>query len=312
LEYDACAADHNHLGYNEPDTVLVAQLMGRRPERPARGGAEAPSVLYAIPNRRTTTRIVALPMLWETPLRTGNLRDPNGPQVTFAFESFIDELAAAAKADPVQFRLGMMAGVNEDAVFRKARSLAVVNAAAKAYGWDARSSPKPRAAARGNVLTGRGIAYTYRSNTIAATIAEVEVNRRTGRVWVKRLVCAHDCGLAINPEGLRHTVECGMLHALSRALWEEVQFDTQRVTSVDWASSPTLRHSDTPESIEVVLVNGDPNPGRPDLPPYGAGETSHKPLIAAVANAIYDATGVRLRRPPFRSERVLAALKAAG
>ena len=111
----------------------------------------------------------------------------------------------------------------EDDVFRKARSLAVVRAAAKAYGWDARPSPKPRAAAsRGKVLSGRGIAYTYRSNTIAAVIAEVEVNRETGRVWVKRLVCAHDCGLAINPEGLRHTVECGMLHGLSRALWEEV------------------------------------------------------------------------------------------
>ncbi|MEO6080425.1 MAG: molybdopterin cofactor-binding domain-containing protein [Steroidobacteraceae bacterium] len=312
LEYDACALDLNHLGYNEPDTVLVAQLMGRRPERPARGGAETPSSMYVIPNRRTTTRVVGLPMIWETPLRTGNLRDPNGPQVTFAFESFIDELAVAAKADPIQFRLDLMAEAKEDGVFRKARSIAVVRAAAKAYGWDTRYSPRPRAAAtRGNLLSGRGIAYTYRSNTIAATIAEVEVNRETGRVWVKRLVCAHDCGLAINPEGLRHTVECGMLHALSRALWEEVQFDTEKVTSVDWASYPSLRHTDTPANIEVVLVNGDPNPERPDLPPYGAGETSHKPLIAAVANAIYDATGVRMRRVPFRSEKVLAAIRNA-
>jgi nicotinate dehydrogenase subunit B len=312
LEYDACAVDYNHLGYNEPDTVLIAQLIGRRPERPAKGSAAVPSVMYAIPNRRTTTRVVGLPMIWETPLRTGNLRDPNGPQVTFAFESFIDELAAAAKADPVQFRLEMLDAAKEDDVFRKSRSLAVVRAAAKAYGWDARPSPQARAAAsRGALLSGRGIAYTYRNNTVVAVIAEVDVNRETGRVWVKRLVCAHDCGLAINPEGLRHTVECGMLHALSRALWEEVQFDTEKVTSIDWASYPTLRHSDTPETIEVVLVNGDPNPGRPDLPSYGAGETSHKPVIAAVANAIYDATGVRLRRPPFRSERVLAALKAA-
>ena len=278
LEYDACAVDHNHLGYNEPDTVLIAQLMGRRPERPAKGSAEAPSVMYAIPNRRTTTRIVGLPMIWETPLRTGNLRDPNGPQVTFAFESFIDELAAAAKADPVQFRLDMLEQAKEDGVFRKARSLAAVRAAAKAYGWDARPSPKPRtAASRGKLLSGRGIAYTYRSNTIAAVIADVEVNRETGRVWVKRLVCAHDCGLAINPEGLRHTVECGMLHALSRALWEEVQFDTEKVTSVDWVSHPSLRHSDTPETIDIVLVNGDPNPGRPDLPHYGAGESATNP-----------------------------------
>jgi CO/xanthine dehydrogenase Mo-binding subunit len=136
----------------------------------------------------------------------------------------------------------------------------------------------------------------------------VEVNLDTGRIWAKRLVCAHDCGLAINPLGLRHTIECGMLHGLSRALWEEVQFDTEKVTSVDWASHPSLRHSDTPETIDIVLVNGDPNPERPDLPHYGAGETSHKPLIAAIANAVFDATGVRLRRAPFRRERVLEAL----
>jgi CO/xanthine dehydrogenase Mo-binding subunit len=162
----------------------------------------------------------------------------------------------------------------------------------------------------GPIASGRGIAFTHRNGTVVATIAEVEVNRETGRVWAKRLVCAHDCGLAINPMGLEHTVECGMLHGLSRALWEEVQFDTEKVTSVDWATHPSLRHSDTPESIEVVLVNGDPNPDRPDLPHYGAGEASHKPMIAAVANAVYDATGVRLRRAPFRRERVLEALRA--
>jgi nicotinate dehydrogenase subunit B len=310
LEYDACALDYNHLGYNEPETVLIAQLMGRRPEKPAKGDAETPSVMYGIPNRRMTGRVVGLPMIWETPLRTGNLRDPNGPQVTFAFESFIDELAAAAKADPVQFRLDMLTASTEDEVFRKARSLAVVQAVAKAYGWETRPSPTA-SRVTGSVLTGRGISYTYRSNTVAAVIAEVEVNPQTGRVWAKRLVCAHDCGLVINPEGLHHTIECGMLHALSRALWEEVQFDTEKVTSVDWSSHPSLRHSDTPEKIDVVLINGDPNPNRPDLAPYGAGEGSHKPIIAAIANAIHDATGVRLRRPPFRSERVLAALKAA-
>ncbi len=248
-------------------------------------------------------------MIWETPLRTGNLRDPNGPQVTFAFESFIDELAAAARKDPAQFRLELIEASAEDNVFRRSRSLAVLRAAVDAYGWDARPSPKPRGT--GPIHTGRGIGYTYRSNTVVAVIAEVEVNRDTGGVWVKRLVCAHDCGLAINPMGLKHTVECGMLHGLSRALWEEVQFDTEKVTSVDWATHPSLRHSDTPERIDIVLVNGDPNPSRPDLPHYGAGETSHKPMIAAVANAIHDATGVRLRRAPFRKERVLAALRAA-
>jgi nicotinate dehydrogenase subunit B len=312
LDYDAVAADHAHLWYNEPDTVLIAQLMGRRPKEPAKGTAESPTAMYGIPNRRTATRIVSLPLVWETPLRTGNLRDPNGPQVTFAYESFIDEMAAAAKADPVQFRLGLIERSTEDKSHRKARSLAVVRAAAEAYGWDTRPAPRARSAAlRGDVLTGRGIAYTIRSNTVAAVVAEVEVDRKTGRVWAKRLVCAHDCGLVINPDGLKHTVECGMLHGLSRALWEEVQFDAEKVTSVDWASHPSLRHSDCPEKIDIVMVNGDPNPDRPDLAPYGAGETSHKPVIAAVANAIFDATGVRIRRAPFRSEQVLAALRTA-
>jgi nicotinate dehydrogenase subunit B len=230
--------------------------------------------------------------------------------VTFAFESFIDELAFAAQADPVQFRLDLIERGSEDKAFRKARSLAVVRAAAEAYGWETRPAPRPAAAAlRGDLLSGRGIAYTVRKSTIAAVIAEVEVDRSTGRVWARRLVCAHDCGLVINPEGLRHTVECGMLHGLSRALWEEVEFDGEKVTSVDWSSHPSLRHSDCPEKIDIVVVNGDPQPGRADLAPYGAGETSHKPVIAAIANAIFDATGVRIRRAPFRSERVLAALQ---
>ena len=309
LEYEACALDFNHLGYNDPDTVLIAQLMGHRSETPAPGRAATPSAMYAIANRRTTAQVVGLPMIWETPLRTGNLRDPNGPQVTFAFESFIDELAAAAQADPVRFRLDLLEDSSEDDLFRRVRSIAVVRAAAEAYGWDTRSSPRRREA--GPILTGRGVGYTIRNRTVVATIAEVEVDRTTGRVWATRLVCAHDCGLVVNPEGLRNTLECGMLHALSRALWEEVRFDGEKVTSVDWLSHPSLRHSDTPEAIDIVLVNGDPDPDRSDLAPYGAGETSHKPLVAAVANAIFDATGVRLRRAPFRRERVLAALRAA-
>ena len=156
--------------------------------------------MYEIPNRRMTSEVVSLPLVWETPLRTGNLRDPNGPQITFASESFIDELAAAANADPVEFRLRLLtAGTTDDSGFKRARSIAVVKAAAEAYGWDPRPSPKPRDT--GNILTGRGIAYSIRSQTVVAEIAEVEVNRQTGHVWVKRLVCAHDCGLVINPLG---------------------------------------------------------------------------------------------------------------
>jgi len=310
LDYEARAADYNHVGYNEPDTVLIAQLMGMRRATPAGGSAATPSDMYAIPNRRMVGHIVSLPLVWETPLRTGNLRDPNGPQSTFAAESFIDELAAAAKADPVRFRLKLLtAGTADDEGFRRQRSIAVVNAVAEAYGWDARPSPRARGA--GRILTGRGMAYSFRGQTIVAEIAEVEVNRETGHVWVKRLVCAHDCGLVINPEALRRTVEGALMHGLSRALHEEVAFDGEKVTSVDWSSSPTLTHADTPERIDVVLVNGDPNPRRPDLPHYGAGEAACKPMIAAVANAIFDATGVRLRRVPFRDARVLTAIKAA-
>lgn len=308
-DYNARSCDHNHVGYNEPDTVLIAQLMGARRARPSAGSSSLPSDMYAIPNRRMKGEVVGLPLVWETPLRTGNLRDPNGPQSTFAAESFIDELAAAAKADSLEFRLKMLAaGSGDDSGFRRARSVAVLKAAAKAFAWDARPSPKP--VGSGNVLTGRGIACSFRGQTVVAEIAEVEVNRQTGHVWAKRLVCAHDCGLVVNPESLRRTVECAMLHSLSRALHEEVQFDTEKVTSVDWGSHPTLRHSDIPASIDIVLVNGDPNPNRPDLPPYGGGEAACKPMLAAVANAIYDATGVRLRRVPFRDARVLAALTA--
>ena len=310
LDYHATSADYCHLGYNEVETVLISQLMGTRRATPAAGSAGTPSEMYAIPNRRAASQVVRMPLVWETPLRTGNLRDPNGPQITFAAESFIDEMAAAASADPVEFRLKLLnAGTADDSGFKRARSIAVVKAAAEAYGWDARPSPRSRGA--GAILTGRGIAYAFRGQTVVAEIAEVEVNRTTGHVWVKRLVCAHDCGLVINPEGLRRTIEGGMLHSLSRALHEEVRFDTEKVLSVDWISHPTLTHADTPEKIDVVLVNGDPNPGRSDLPPYGAGETVCKPMLAAVANAIHDATGVRLRRVPFRDARVLAALRAA-
>ncbi|HEY2379991.1 MAG TPA: molybdopterin cofactor-binding domain-containing protein [Terriglobia bacterium] len=310
-DYAGRAADLNHVGYNEPDTVLIAQLMGKRRATPAPGSAATPNDMYVIPNRRMTMEVVGLPALWETPVRTGNLRDPNGPQSTFAAESFIDELAAAAKTDPLEFRMKLLtASTEDDSAFKRARSIAALKAAKEVFGWDSRPSPKPLG--KGDILTGRGVAYAYRSQTIVAVIAEVEVNRKTGKVWVKRLACGHDCGLVVNPEALRRSVEGGMLHSMSRALYEEVKFDSEKVTSVDWITHPSLTHLDAPEKIDVVIVNGDPNPNRPDLPPYGAGETSHKAGVAAVANAIFDATGVRIRRVPFRPERVLAELKAAG
>ncbi len=309
LDYDLRAADYNHVGYNEAETVLVAQLTGVRKAKPAAGRASFPSDKYTVPTRRMRGSVVPLPLAFETPLRMGNLRDPDGPQVTFASESFIDELAAAAKADPVAFRLALIEqGTGDDAGFKRARSIACIRAAAETFGWTPRPSPGP--IATGDVARGRGMAYAYRSETVAVEMVEVEVHRRTGRVWVKRIVCAHDCGLVINPEALTRTLEGGLLHALSRALFEEARFDDQKMLSVDWATSPTLTHADVPASIEIVQVNGDPNPDRPDLQHYGAGETVCKPMLAAVANAIFDATGVRMRRVPFTATRVLAALKA--
>jgi nicotinate dehydrogenase subunit B len=205
-EYNARACDLNHLGYNDPQTTLIAQLMGTRTARPGGGSASMPSDSYSIPSRRMSAEVVGLPEVWETPLRTGNLRDPNGPQAAFASESFIDEAAVAAKADELDFRMKLLtAGTGADGGFRRARSIAVLKAAAQTYGWDSRPSPKPLGT--GNILNGRGIAYSFRGNSMVAQIAEVEVNRQTGHVSAKRLVCAYDVSLVVNPEALRRTAE---------------------------------------------------------------------------------------------------------
>ena len=145
--------------------MLIAQLMGSRRAGPGGGSAVAClPTCTRFRNRKMAGEVVGLPNVWETPLRTGNLRDPNGPQATFAAESFIDEAAAAAKADPLEFRMKMIqAGTDDDSGFRRARSLAVLKAAAEKYGWDSRPSPKPLG--KGDILTGRGIAYSFRGQT---------------------------------------------------------------------------------------------------------------------------------------------------
>ena len=171
--------------------------------------------------------------------------------MTFAAESFIDELAAAAKADPVEFRMKLLTREHRR---RQRVQAGALDRRGQGGGGSVSAGTPVRRRSRvgtGDILTGRGIAYTFRSQTVVAEIAEVEVNRRTGHVWVKRLVCAHDCGLVINPEGLRRTIEGGMLHSLSRALHEEVQFDTEKVTErgLDLASrrsrTPTRRREST-------------------------------------------------------------------
>ena len=150
---------------------------------------------------------------------------------------------------------------------------------------------------------GRGVALTQRSNTYIAIVAEVEVNKTTGQVAVKRIVCAHDCGLMVNPDGVKNQVEGNVIQGVSRAMYEEVTFDTNGgVTSLDWATYPILRFPDLPE-LEIVLIN------RPEMEPLGAGEGAIIPPPAAIANAIFDATGVRLREGPFTPKRVLAGMK---
>jgi CO/xanthine dehydrogenase Mo-binding subunit len=230
--------------------------------------------------------------LRDTPLNPSNLRAPGKPANIFAVEGFTDEIAASLEVDALEFRTSRL---------RDPRALAVLNRASTAFGWKPRPSPNPEA--RGGWAAGRGVAYVrYKmAENYVATFVEVAVERATGRIDVKRVVCAHDCGLVVNPDALRHQIEGGIVQGLSRALHEEVQFDESRVTSVDWASYPILRFPEVP-SIDVILIE------RPEETLWGGGEASTVPVAAALGNAIFDATGVRLRRVPFTSERVKLAL----
>ncbi len=254
-----------------------------------------PGDRYEFPNSLRYWQTIAPLLEKASPLRTAHLRDPLGPQMHFASESFMDEMALAAGADPVEFRLRYL---------KEERDADVLKAAAERYGWQPRLAG-PRAGPREGVLTGRGVAYTRRNSSVVAVIAEVEVNVATGRVWPRKFVVAADQGIVVNPLWLRRTLEGNIIHATSRTLFEEVRFSSDGVTSVDWLSYPILEMADAPEEIDIVLVD------RPELPPYGAGEPSTRTVAPALANAIFDATGARLRRAPFTPERVLDALNAS-
>ena len=234
----------------------------------------------------------------ESPFWTGPLRSPNRLQNTFAHECFLDELAAHSKADPVEYRLRHL---------RDPRLIAVVNEVAKAANWEVRPSPKP-AARKTGVVTGRGMASVLYEgdNGYSALVAEVEVNQDTGSVVVKRFVVCNDVGPVSNPDGLRNQIEGGALQGLSRALMEEVTWDDQKVTSFDWRTYHTLPLGFDVPKVEAVLLN------RPDQEATGAGETSITVVAAALGNAIFDATGARIRQIPFTPERVKAALAARG
>jgi nicotinate dehydrogenase subunit B len=145
---------------------------------------------------------------------------------------------------------------------------------------------------------GRAIAYAQRSGAVVAIVAEVEVDRRSGSIWARKFTVAHDCGLIINPDGLRRCIEGNVVQGTSRALAEEVAFDRAKVTSTDWLSYPILDITEAPEAFDIVLINC------PELPSAGAGESSIRPVAAALANAVFDATGVRLRRAPLTPARL--------
>lgn len=224
---------------------------------------------------------------------TAWMRAPGQFETTFAMESFIDELAAAAKQDPLEFRLKYL---------KEPRTIGVLKAAAKLYGW------QPRAAfsagkQSGPKAKGRGIAWVNRDDSRVATIMDVEVDQKTGEIRVVRAVVAHDNGLVISPDGMRNQIEGNIVQSISRTLHEEVTFNNAHVTSRDWASYPILRFHEIPDSIDIVLVNSSP-----EFMSTGGGEPSTCPTAAAISNAVYDAVGVRLHQMPFRPERVKAAM----
>lgn len=243
---------------------------------------------YEVPNVRVVAHLMK-----NTPLVVSNLRAPGKIANVFAVESFTDELAAAAGMDPLAFRLSKLTDP---------RAIDALTRTGQAFGWQARPSPNPDAK-QGSLLTGRGVAYMrYKQNeNYVAMAMEVTVDPASGKIVVTRVTCAHDCGLVVNPDALRNQVEGCIVQTLSRTLHEEVTFDKSHVTSVDWASYPVLTFAEVP-TIDVILIN------RVDQPIIGAGEAATAPVAGALANAVFDATGVRLRTVPFTPERVKAAL----
>jgi CO/xanthine dehydrogenase Mo-binding subunit len=274
---------------SKPKDTLAGQMLGA--DIKSGDGFGLPGDSYGFANKRVAWETIAPLLDRASPLRTSHMRDPVGPQVHFASESFIDEVAAALKVDPVEFRLRYV---------KDPRDIAVIKAATAKAGWQSR--PSPRNDQSGDKVSGRGIAYAQRGQTRVAIVAQVDIDRSTGRIWARKFTVAHDCGQIINPEGLKMAIEGNIVQGVSRTLWEEVKFNTKTVTSVDWMTYPILDITETPGSIESVLLN------HPEIAPSGAGEPSTRPVAAAIANAIFDATGVRIRRVPFSPDNVKSAL----
>jgi nicotinate dehydrogenase subunit B len=271
------AATHLERPFRAPPAKPIPQPEG--------SGDRNAIPLYALPNARVTHQFVP-----EAPLRVSALRSLGAYANVFAIESFMDELARSANADPVAFRLRHL---------QDARAQEVLRLAAERFGWD-RYQRMPR--------RGRGCAFARYKNlaAYAAVALEVEVARDTGLVRITRAVVAVDAGEIVNPDGIRNQIEGGLLQSSSWTLCEEAHFDPTRVTSRDWGGYPILRFAQMPERVDVHLID------RPGAPFLGTGEASQGPSAAAIANAFADATGVRLRDLPLHRPRVRAALLTRG
>lgn len=291
LEFTSRAFSGGEVLYlpSKADNFLAARLTGipntSGVDEFVAWGGQTPA--YAFPNVRSIAHVLAPLFDGPSPLRSTHLRDPEGPAASFAVESFVDEIAAAVGADPLEFRLAHL---------EEPRAKEALRAAADRAGWARR--PSRREGRAGAAASGRGIALGTRNGTYVGTVADVEVDRRTGAVRVTRFVCAHDCGLVVNPAALRRTIQANLIQSMSRALKEEVAFDRSTVTSDDWRTYPIARSIDIPPAVDVVLID------RPELPPGGAGEPASRATAAAIANAVFDATGARVRRAPLTPERV--------
>jgi CO/xanthine dehydrogenase Mo-binding subunit len=293
IAYDFVSKGFSRVDVNsngsKPHDTLAGQALGI--ELKSGDGFGTPAESYVFPNKRTAWETIAPLLDRSSPLRSSHLRDPVGPQIHFASESFMDEVAAALNMDAVEFRLRYV---------KDPRDIAVIKAAAEKAGWQTR--PSPRKDQTGDKVSGRGIAYAQRNGTRVAIVAEVDIDRSSGKIWARKFTVAHDCGQIVNPDGLKKTIEGNVVQGTSRTLWEEVKFDNKTVTSIDWLTYPILDITEAPEAIDVVLLN------HPEIEPTGAGEPSSRPVAAAIANAVFDATGVRIRRVPFSPNNVKGAL----
>jgi CO/xanthine dehydrogenase Mo-binding subunit len=275
--------------------------------RPAGRNPEMIGEQYAMPNRRVIAK--SLPLV-NNYFKMEFLRGVGSVPASFANEQLMDELATAAKLDPVEFRrrnigggtpIGPGATVMSDFEIERARQ--ALEAVAAMAGW------KPKVSGSnlqtGKIVSGRGVAVAGLNNTWAAVVADIEVNTQSGKITVKDLYGAEQAGMAVAPEQLHNQMIGCLVTGASRALMEQVVFDTKRVTSLDWVGYPTIRFKDSPRT-HVASVQ------RTDLQPRGSGEPTLVPVPAAIANAFFDATGVRLREMPMTPARVRGALRQAG